>query len=122
MVEAGNSEESRGASRVSLSESVGATRNEELLNMRNSLQTPESNALSKITTRPELQKVHTQVDLERLYTAATHREDLENAPASPITPTKTSDGTILVDWYTTDDPENPQNWPSRKKILVALQI
>ncbi|KAF4247572.1 hypothetical protein CNMCM8980_007210 [Aspergillus fumigatiaffinis] len=122
MIETGNSEESRGASRVSLSESVGATRNEELLNMRNSLQTSESNALSKITTRPELQKVHTQVDLERLYTAATHREDLENAPASPITPTKTSDGTILVDWYTTDDPENPQNWPSRKKILVALQI
>lgn len=27
----------------------------------------------------------------------------------PITPKKTTDGIILVDWYTTDDPANPQN-------------
>ena len=24
--------------------------------------------------------------------------------------------------YTTDDPDNPQNWSSWKKIFVALQI
>ncbi|GFF53631.1 caffeine resistance protein 5 [Aspergillus udagawae] len=122
MVQADNGEESRGASRRSSSQSVGATRSEESLDRRNSLQASESNALSRITTRPELERVYTQVDLERLYTAATHKEELENAPARPIAPTKTSDGTILVDWYTTDDPENPQNWPSRRKSLVALQI
>ncbi|KAK9241737.1 hypothetical protein V1506DRAFT_174835 [Lipomyces tetrasporus] len=27
-----------------------------------------------------------------------------------IVPVKTSDGILLVDWYTTDDPDNPQNW------------
>jgi DHA1 family multidrug resistance protein-like MFS transporter len=28
----------------------------------------------------------------------------------------------LVDWYTTDDPENPQNWSFGKKAVVLLQI
>ena len=37
-------------------------------------------------------------------------------------PEKTADGTILVDWYDTSDPENPQNWSSKKKGLVVLQI
>lgn len=39
-----------------------------------------------------------------------------------IAPTKTEDGTILVDWYTTDDPTNPQNWPAWKKAWVLLQL
>ncbi|OBT41552.1 hypothetical protein VE00_08650 [Pseudogymnoascus sp. WSF 3629] len=29
-----------------------------------------------------------------------------------IRPVRTSDGNILVDWYTEDDAENPQNWSS----------
>ena len=44
---------------------------------------------------------------------------LERTKTLPIAPTKTSDGTILVDWYTTDDPANPQNWSSAKKGLTA---
>ncbi|KAK9375806.1 major facilitator superfamily domain-containing protein [Lipomyces chichibuensis] len=28
----------------------------------------------------------------------------------------------LVDWYGPDDPENPQNWPFRRKIFVMLQL
>ena len=39
-----------------------------------------------------------------------------------ITPSRLKDGTILVDWYTTDDPENPQSWTPSKKAFVALQI
>ena len=39
-----------------------------------------------------------------------------------IAPTKTSDGKILVDWYTTDDPANPQNWASSRKSAVLLQL
>jgi DHA1 family multidrug resistance protein-like MFS transporter len=35
---------------------------------------------------------------------------------------KTTGGIILVDWYTTDDPENPQNWPSSKKAWVLSQL
>jgi DHA1 family multidrug resistance protein-like MFS transporter len=39
-----------------------------------------------------------------------------------LAPRKTADGTILVDWYSTDDPANPQNWPSSKKAGVLLQL
>jgi MFS transporter, DHA1 family, multidrug resistance protein len=39
-----------------------------------------------------------------------------------ITPSRLKDGTVLVDWYTTDDAENPQSWTPSKKAFVALQI
>ena len=38
------------------------------------------------------------------------------------TPRRLKDSTILVDWYTANDPDNPQSWTSLKKIFVALQI
>ncbi|KAM0417079.1 hypothetical protein ACHAPT_012917 [Fusarium lateritium] len=37
-----------------------------------------------------------------------------------IVPQRTSDGVVLVDWYTTDDPANPQNWSRFKKYLVLF--
>jgi MFS transporter, DHA1 family, multidrug resistance protein len=46
----------------------------------------------------------------------------EKIPSSPIIPAHLKDGTILVDWYTTDDPENPQSWSSSKKAFVGFQI
>ena len=45
---------------------------------------------------------------------------VERTKSVPIIPMKTSDGTILVDWYTTDDPANPQNWSLSKKNFVSL--
>lgn len=39
-----------------------------------------------------------------------------------IVPTKTSTNTILVDWYTTSDPSNPQNWSQAKKAWVTFLI
>ena len=47
---------------------------------------------------------------------------IEKTKSRPIVPTKTADGTILVDWYNTNDPANPQNWSQKKKAFVALQI
>ncbi len=47
---------------------------------------------------------------------------LERTKTTPIAPQKTSDGNILVDWYTTDDPANPQNWSNKKRGFVALVI
>lgn len=47
---------------------------------------------------------------------------IERTKTLPIVPVKTSDGNILVDWYTTDDPANPQNWSLRKKNLVSFVI
>lgn len=35
---------------------------------------------------------------------------VEKTKSTPIIPVKTADNVILVDWYTTDDPANPQNW------------
>ena len=40
----------------------------------------------------------------------------------PIVPQKTADNQILVDWYTTDDPANPQNWSSLKKSSVVFML
>lgn len=40
----------------------------------------------------------------------------------PIIAQRNSEGDILVDWYNTDDPANPQNWSSKKKAFVGLQI
>ena len=46
----------------------------------------------------------------------------ERRESIAIAPTKTSDGTILVDWYTTDDPANPQNWSNKKRFFVSLIV
>lgn len=48
--------------------------------------------------------------------------DAERTVSKPIAPSKTVDGIILVDWYTTDDPANPQNWVASKKAGVAALI
>lgn len=50
------------------------------------------------------------------------RLEVERTKSKPILPPRTADGTILVDWYNTDDPANPQNWSQRKKAFVAFQI
>ncbi|KEQ90415.1 hypothetical protein AUEXF2481DRAFT_33957 [Aureobasidium subglaciale EXF-2481] len=48
---------------------------------------------------------------------------LETRTASlPVLPVVTNTGEILVDWYTTDDPANPQNWAPKKKYLSAFII
>ncbi|KAF2026274.1 multidrug transporter [Setomelanomma holmii] len=39
-----------------------------------------------------------------------------------ITPTKTADGLILADWYTSDDAANPQNWSQARKGWTAFLI
>ena len=74
--------------------------------------------LSRVDTRVTMEKIHTRRDLEQAYTTAT----LEKGPTTIIVPEKLNDGTILVDWYDTDDPENPQNWSLRKKCFVTFQI
>lgn len=47
---------------------------------------------------------------------------LQRTQSRPIVPHKTSDGNILVDWYTTDDAANPQNWSNGKRFVVSLII
>jgi DHA1 family multidrug resistance protein-like MFS transporter len=47
---------------------------------------------------------------------------LERTQTKPVIPMKTADGNILVEWYTTDDPANPQNWSNKKRFVVSLII
>jgi DHA1 family multidrug resistance protein-like MFS transporter len=86
---------------------------------RNSL---DAEALRRLTSRVDMEKVTTRRDLERAYTDATQRGSLKRGPTQPIIPEKTADGIVLVDWYNTDDQDNPQNWSFKKKAVVATQI
>ena len=54
--------------------------------------------------------------------ATEEREAVERQESRVILPQKTEDGIILVDWYTTDDPENPQNWQFSKKAWVTFVL
>lgn len=74
--------------------------------------------ISRVGTRTALQKSISRADLEQQFSLAS----IEKGPSRPIEPEKLDDGTILVDWYTTDDPENPQNWSFSKKAIVLAQI
>ncbi|KAF2095242.1 MFS general substrate transporter [Rhizodiscina lignyota] len=78
----------------------------------------QQSGLSRVGTRGALQKSITRADLEQQFTLAS----MERGPSMPVIPEKLDDGTILVDWYTTDDPENPQNWSLGKKAVVSTQI
>lgn len=58
---------------------------------------------------PPIEEVRLEAKLERA---------LSKVGSVAIAPDKLGDGTILVDWYTSDDPENPQNWSQKKKAFV----
>jgi MFS transporter, DHA1 family, multidrug resistance protein len=47
---------------------------------------------------------------------------LEKTKSIPIVPKKTKDGAILVDWYYSDDPENPHNWTNLRRAMVTVII
>lgn len=50
------------------------------------------------------------------------QNELDRTRSIPIMPRKTKDGAILVDWYYSDDPENPQNWSNLRRGLVTAII
>jgi hypothetical protein len=54
--------------------------------------------------------------------SADPESELQKEKSLPILPQKSTDGRILVDWYTTDDDKNPQNWSLRKKVFVSFLI
>ncbi|KAI9745816.1 MAG: hypothetical protein M1818_000497 [Claussenomyces sp. TS43310] len=68
--------------------------------------------LSRSQTRPFTQE---RLEIEK-------RDSIDRTLSRPIAPTKTRDGHILVDWYTTDDPADPQNWSAGKKRWVTFLI
>ena len=73
-----------------------------------------------VLTRTKTRESTTPYTEERLEVEA--ELATERTKSIAIAPTKTSDGTILVDWYTTDDPANPQNWSNQKRFFVSLIV
>ena len=55
--------------------------------------------------------------LDRMATE--EQEAIERQQSRIIVPQKIEDGIILVDWYSTDDPENPQDWHFSKKAWIT---
>ncbi|KAI7255020.1 MFS general substrate transporter [Hortaea werneckii] len=100
------------------------------IGMEKTTTNPTCNPLSRTTTREALSRAHTRADLENAFATAAAatvtRTPTTNAiapiPSHPVLPQRTAEGHILVDWYTTTDPSNPQNWSLAKKSLVSLQI
>jgi DHA1 family multidrug resistance protein-like MFS transporter len=80
----------------------------------------EGDKLRPSLTRTRTRETTTAHTPERLETE--NEEKLQSLQTIPIQPQMTSSGEILVDWYTTDDPANPLNWPSAKKAFVGMQI
>jgi DHA1 family multidrug resistance protein-like MFS transporter len=76
----------------------------------------EAEAIEPSLTR-QLSQPYTQERLE-----VDEELELERTKSRPISLHKSADGTVLVDWYTTDDPANPQNWSKGKKVFVLTQI
>jgi DHA1 family multidrug resistance protein-like MFS transporter len=74
--------------------------------------------ISRVGTKTALEKSISHADLEQQFSLAS----IEKGPTRPIEPETLDDGTILVDWYTTDDADNPQNWSFGKKAIVLAQI
>lgn len=78
-------------------------------------QTLDLETLGRVNTTSS---VHTTpYNTERLR--AEQSLEIERTRSVPIIPQKTLDDIVLVDWYTTDDPANPQNWSSSKKSFVV---
>lgn len=60
-----------------------------------------------------------------LYTQRTREEDqhrLDKVKSIPVVPKRTRDGAILVDWYYSDDCENPHNWSNGKRLSFTTII
>lgn len=50
------------------------------------------------------------------------QHELDKTQSIPIVPRKTEDGAILVDWYYSDDAENPQNWSNLRRAFITTII
>ena len=88
--------------------------------------TPSGDPVTSQMTRTSTISRNLTREQTRPWTIERHQtersEVLQAQQSSVIVPTKTAEGVILVDWYTTDDRENPQNWPLNKKIYVTFQL
>jgi len=72
---------------------------------------------ARVTIGAALQKISTRSELEQRFAEACRMENCSDDDS--ITPDKLECGTTVVDWYSTQDPANPQNWSLRRKMFVS---
>ncbi|KAJ5285691.1 hypothetical protein N7524_000997 [Penicillium chrysogenum] len=89
----------------------------------------EKKAIQQVSNRsPEdsepLSRASTQASIEftEARLEADEQHEIEKIKSIPIAPKKTKDGSILVDWYYTDDLENPHNWSNGKRAFITILI
>ncbi|KAL6409874.1 FLR1-putative H+ antiporter regulated by yAP-1 and involved in multidrug resistance [Ilyonectria robusta] len=85
---------------------------------RGSRSRPDPPPLSLHRTRSQLETRAYTVD--RFHIDEQH--DIEKVQSIPVVPKRTKDGAILVDWYYSDDSDNPQNWTNNKRLGISLII
>ncbi|KAJ5216531.1 major facilitator superfamily domain-containing protein [Penicillium cinerascens] len=75
----------------------------------------DGDVLSRVSTERTLPFTEDRLE-------ANEHHEIEKVKSTPIVPKRTKDGVVLVDWYYTDDPENPHNWSNTKRALIATII
>lgn len=74
---------------------------------------------STVTTLPSDQNTISDTTSEKPDVESGHaNEDKTSYSIAKVA----NDGTILVDWYSDHDPDNPQNWSSLRRALIGLVI
>lgn len=81
----------------------------------------EDGELERLRTIKSTASVPTAPYTAERFESEQHMQTLRTQSIA-IVPEKTKDGVILVDWYTTDDPANPQNWSRGKKAFITLVV
>lgn len=62
---------------------------------------------------------------DRANTSATSDTAFSSGPASDVEkagPSPSEDTDALINWDGPDDPENPMNWPKRKRYMQIIMI
>ncbi|KAJ6091837.1 hypothetical protein N7467_003806 [Penicillium canescens] len=83
---------------------------------------PEDRHLSQDTSEPLSRTSSITLPFTEARLEADEQHEIEKIKSIPIAPKKTKDGAILVDWYYTDDAENPHNWSNTKRALITTII
>lgn len=96
-----------------LNDSASIIGDEKVISPETNHNSHSSEPLSRASTQAS--QIEARLQLEEQH-------EIEKTKSIPIAPKKTKDGAILVDWYYTDDSDNPHNWSNRKRALIATII
>jgi hypothetical protein len=82
----------------------------------------DSSGESTLTEIDDIRPPLTHTDSVPASVMSHPNPDLERGVTGPKSRTVDEEGKIIVNWESKDDPENPKNWPRRKKIFNVVII